>query len=208
MQMASPAPHAGYIHLLRPTPALWSLSLSHRTQIVYLPDISFIMNELRIRPGSRVIEAGTGSGSMSHSLAMTIDKSCATPTTQPQLENKNPGKLFTFEYHATRCAKAKDEFSAHGLLDRVVNLEHRNVCKDGFGDSPTRVDAVFLDLPAPWEAVPKVVKHLRDDISTRICCFSPCIEQVTRTVQALDANGFTRKPCVSIAHLSCIFAHH
>jgi hypothetical protein len=59
-QMTSPPPQPGYIHLLRPTPELWTLSLPHRTQIVYLPDISFITNELRVRPGSRVIEAGKG----------------------------------------------------------------------------------------------------------------------------------------------------
>jgi hypothetical protein len=33
-----------------------------------------------------------------------------------------------------------------------VTLNHRNVCKDGFTVT-NMVDAVFLDLPAPWEAV-------------------------------------------------------
>lgn len=99
--MTSPPPQPGYIHLLRPTPELWTLSLPHRTQIVYLPDISFITNELRVRPGSRVIEAGTGSGSMTHSLARTIG--CGEGTAE---EWDTGPKLFSFEYHATRYEKA------------------------------------------------------------------------------------------------------
>lgn len=99
--MTSPPPQPGYVHLLRPTPELWTLSLPHRTQIVYLPDISFITNELRIRPGCRVIEAGTGSGSMSHSLARTIG--CGEATAE---EWSDGPKLFSFEYHATRYEKA------------------------------------------------------------------------------------------------------
>jgi tRNA (adenine57-N1/adenine58-N1)-methyltransferase len=45
--------------LLRPTPELWTLSLPHRTQILYIADIAYILSELGIRPGSTVIEAGT-----------------------------------------------------------------------------------------------------------------------------------------------------
>ena len=45
----------------------------------------------------------------------------------------------------------RQEFAEHGLLD-TIELEHRNVCKDGFG-SAEDADAVFLDLPAPWEAI-------------------------------------------------------
>ena len=48
----------GFIHLLRPTPELWTLALPHRTQILYLADISFIMSHLDIKRGSKVIEAG------------------------------------------------------------------------------------------------------------------------------------------------------
>jgi tRNA (adenine57-N1/adenine58-N1)-methyltransferase len=44
----------------------------------------------------------------------------------------------------------RDEFARHGLTQ--IQLSHRNVCKDGFGLQDS-VDAVFLDLPAPWEAI-------------------------------------------------------
>lgn len=49
----------GFIHLLRPTPELWTLALPHRTQILYVADIAFITSYLGIRKGSKVIEAGT-----------------------------------------------------------------------------------------------------------------------------------------------------
>lgn len=75
-------------------------------------------------------------------------------------------------------------------MDDIVTLTHRNVCKDGFAVTDT-VDAVFLDLPAPWEAVDHAKQALRKDTTTRICCFSPCMEQVMRTVNALNEAGFT-----------------
>lgn len=31
-------------------------------------------------------------------------------------------------------ALAREEFRTHGMAD-IVQLEHRNVCKDGFGDA-------------------------------------------------------------------------
>ncbi|KAH9947443.1 tRNA methyltransferase complex GCD14 subunit, partial [Amylocystis lapponica] len=164
----------GFIHVLRPTPELWTLALPHRTQILYLADIAFIISWLNIKPGSRVIEAGTGSGSFSHSVARTIGSS---------------GHLWSYEFHETRVNKAREEFSRHGM-DAFVTLTHRNVCKDGFTVTGA-ADAVFLDLPAPWEAAAHARQALRKDRTTRICCFSPCMEQVLRTVSALNDAGFT-----------------
>ncbi len=48
----------GFVHLLRPTPELWTMALPHRTQILYIADISFITSYLNIHKGSTVIEAG------------------------------------------------------------------------------------------------------------------------------------------------------
>ncbi|KAH8981039.1 tRNA methyltransferase complex subunit Cpd1 [Lactarius hatsudake] len=164
----------GFIHILRPTPELWTLALPHRTQILYLADIAFITSWLHIRPGSVVIEAGTGSGSFTHSIARTVGST---------------GRVYTYEFHEARAKKAADEFARHGMSD-IVTLTHRNVCKNGFTVADT-ADAVFLDLPAPWEAIEYAKSALRKDRLTRICCFSPCIEQVLRTVSTLNDAGFT-----------------
>ncbi|WFD25122.1 guanidinoacetate N-methyltransferase [Malassezia nana] len=166
----------GFVYLLRPNPELWTISLPHRTQILYAPDMAFIVMRLNLGPGAHVVEAGTGSGSFTHFLAQ------AEPSTFD-------GRVYSFEFHAERVEKARVEFAEHGL-DKAVVLAHRNVCKDGFGLS-AQCDAVFLDLPAPWEAVPHAKEALRTDIATRICCFSPCIEQVHRTVAALSEHGFS-----------------
>jgi tRNA (adenine57-N1/adenine58-N1)-methyltransferase len=48
----------GFIYILRPTPELWTIALPHRTQILYLADIAFIVSWLAIKKGSKVIEAG------------------------------------------------------------------------------------------------------------------------------------------------------
>lgn len=48
----------GYGYVLQPNPDLWTINLPHRTQILYTPDISMILLQLEIKPGSRVVEAG------------------------------------------------------------------------------------------------------------------------------------------------------
>jgi tRNA (adenine57-N1/adenine58-N1)-methyltransferase len=105
----------GFIYLLYPTPELWTLCLPHRTQIVYQPDISLVTMMLELVPGTNMIEAGTGSGSFTHSISRTIGH----------------GQLYTFEYHKERQQQAEKEFISHGLFN--VISQHRDVCVDGFG---------------------------------------------------------------------------
>ncbi|GAA6025322.1 hypothetical protein JCM10207_006245 [Rhodosporidiobolus poonsookiae] len=177
----------GFVFLLKPTPELWTLALPHRTQILYLPDIAFITSYLNVKPGSQIIEAGTGSGSFSHSLARTVGKS---------------GKVHSFEYHEERFAKAREEFEQHGLED-VITVKHQNVYKDGFDGLENEIDSVFLDLPAPWDALQHAKRAMRKDCQARICCFSPCIEQVIRTCSALAELGFsdiTMYECLTRTH--------
>ena len=163
----------GYGYILHPTPDLWTKCLPHRTQILYSTDISMILLQLELKPGSVVVESGTGSGSLSHAFARTIAPS---------------GHLHTFDFHEERADKARKEFQEHGL-DKNVTVRHRDVCAGGF-ELENVADAVFLDLPHPWE----VVKHAKDALRTRggrLCSFSPCIEQVQRTCLVLKEAGFT-----------------
>ena len=57
----------GWVFVLKATPELWTLTLPHRTQILYACDISTITMQLDLRPGSIVIESGK---SMSESSTM------------------------------------------------------------------------------------------------------------------------------------------
>lgn len=52
-------------------------------------------------------------------------------------------------------------------------------------------------MPAPWDAIPRVVEHLDKNEVSRICCYSPCMEQVHSCVKSLQASGF-----IGIAFLS------
>lgn len=136
----------GWAYVLQPTPELWTLTLPHRTQIIYTPDISTIMLQLEIEPGKVVVESGTGSGSLSHAFIRAV---------------KPHGHLHTFDFHELRVEQARQEFKEHGL-EQWVTAYHGDACATGFTEALNgKVDAVFLDLPAPWLAVPNAVKALK-----------------------------------------------
>ncbi|EFJ49926.1 hypothetical protein VOLCADRAFT_109017 [Volvox carteri f. nagariensis] len=165
---------SGWVLLLRPTPELWTQVLRHRTQILYLADISMVVTHLDLKPGSVVLESGTGSGSLTHSLVRAV-----APT----------GHVHTFEFHAGRAEDAAAEFKQHGLSG-LVTVTQRNIEELGFPDTlHGAADGVFLDLPAPHKVVPSAAACLRPN--GRFCAFSPCIEQVQRTAEALSSSGFT-----------------
>ncbi|XP_032522466.2 tRNA (adenine(58)-N(1))-methyltransferase catalytic subunit TRMT61A [Danaus plexippus] len=164
----------GWGHVLQPTPELWSLTLPHRTQIIYTPDISMILLQLDLVPGCVVIEAGTGSGSLTHALIRRI---------------RPHGHVYTFDFHDHRAMLAREEFEAHGIAD-FVTAQHRDVLAEGFGeDLNGKADAVFLDLPSPWTGVKHAVDAMKNE-GGRFCSFSPCIEQVQRTCLALEEHSF------------------
>jgi len=184
-----------FVHVLQPTPELWTLSLPHRTQIVYTPDSSYVMQRMNCGPHTRVLEAGTGSGSFSHAFARTVEK------------------LFTYEFHPVRYEQAMLEFKEHGLLNENVTITLRDVCEDGFtikkGDKTSatfddedskelEATAVFLDLPAPWDAIHHLDKVIAQDQIVSVCCFSPCIEQVDKTIESLEKNGWANIEMVEI----------
>jgi tRNA (adenine57-N1/adenine58-N1)-methyltransferase len=247
------AASSGFAHLVPPTPETWTLSLPHRTQVVYTPDYSYILQRLRVRPGDHIIEAGAGSGSFTHASVRAVyngypgqadtsngiedaeEEEAVGVTTKKRKRSKRHGGVYSFEYHEPRARQLQVEIKAHGL-EPLVTVTHRDVYGDGFcldtPDTPD-ADAIFLDLPAPWQAL----KHLTrsppssaaiksvaaSDPSTpdtttppptsttpfrsplnplkpvRICTFSPCIEQVTKTVCALRTYGWVEIDMVEIS---------
>ncbi|KAG0476891.1 hypothetical protein HPP92_013732 [Vanilla planifolia] len=161
----------GFVHLLFPTPELWTLSLNHRTQILYLADISFVISYLEIVPGCVVLESGTGSGSLTTSLGRAVAPS---------------GHVYTFDFHEQRASLAREDFDRNGL-GSLITVSVRDIQGEGFPDEFCgAVDSIFLDLPQPWLAVPSAARILKQD--GILCSFSPCIEQVQRSCDSLRQN--------------------
>ncbi|KAJ4729254.1 tRNA (adenine(58)-N(1))-methyltransferase [Melia azedarach] len=161
----------GFVYLLAPTPELWTLVLSHRTQILYIADISFVVTYLEIVPGCVVLESGTGSGSLTTSLARAV-----APT----------GHVYTFDFHEQRAASAREDFERTGVSS-IVTVDVRDIQGQGFPDEFAGLaDSIFLDLPQPWLTIPSAAKMLKQD--GVLCSFSPCIEQVQRSCESLLLN--------------------
>ncbi|CAM9262407.1 unnamed protein product [Ectocarpus sp. 13 AM-2016] len=168
----------GYVYALSPTPELWSHVVPNRTQIVQDFDQSIVIFRLDLKPGNTVVESGTGSGVMSTAIMRTIAPS---------------GFLHSFEFNEFRATRAQEEFEENAL-GGLVKAVHRDVCAargegGGFGEElDGKVDAVFLDLPEPWLAVAHAKMTLKP--GKKLCSYSPCIEQVMKTCEALRSQGF------------------
>eukprot|EP00188_Purpureofilum_apyrenoidigerum_P005109 Plantae.Rhodophyta-Purpureofilum_apyrenoidigerum.ctg6350.p2 GENE.Plantae.Rhodophyta-Purpureofilum_apyrenoidigerum.ctg6350~~Plantae.Rhodophyta-Purpureofilum_apyrenoidigerum.ctg6350.p2 ORF type:complete len:247 (-),score=32.82 Plantae.Rhodophyta-Purpureofilum_apyrenoidigerum.ctg6350:1023-1763(-) len=138
--------------------------------------------ELELKPGFVVLESGTGSGSMTVSLARSVSPG---------------GRVFTFEVHEQRAKEAANEFRRLGLSN-CLTVIRRDVSVGGFSGVPnSSVDAVFLDLPAVWEAIGEAERTLRPD--GVLATFSPCVEQVQRTVEELQKGGFSEIKTCTVA---------
>ena len=120
-----------------------------------------------------VLESGTGSGSLTTSLARAV-----APW----------GHVHTFEYHAQRAEAAADEFASNGLSGVVTTLQ-RDIETLGFPEALAgQADGVFLDLPGPHKVVASAAASLRAD--GVFVSFSPCIEQARAVLCGVP--GFAR----------------
>lgn len=155
--------------MLKPSIYDYIKKMRHATQVIYPKDIALIVTYTNIGPGSRIIEAGTGSGVLTTALAYYI---------------KPTGKVYSYEYRPNFLAIAQKNITRTGLKQYVELREHD--VTEGF--TVTNVDAVILDLATPWLIVPYATKALK--VGGRFLSFSPTIEQVVKTTTALDTQGF------------------
>ncbi|MBS7611761.1 tRNA (adenine-N1)-methyltransferase [Candidatus Bathyarchaeota archaeon] len=151
------------------------------TQIVYPKDAGLILTYTGIGPGFRIAEAGVGSGALTAFLAYYV-----RPT----------GRVYGYEIRSDLIKIAKRNLSQTGLMD-YIELKLKDV-REGFDERD--LDAVVLDLPTPWEVIPKAYDALKN--SGVFVSFSPTINQVEKTVETARAYGF-----VSIEAVECLERH-
>jgi len=158
-----------YFTTLKPALTDYIMKSSRNTQIIYPKDAALIVMFSGIGPGSRVVESGTGTGSLTTALAHYVGST---------------GKVYTYELRSEFQKNAAKNLERSKLIDRV-EMKNGDVTQ---GIEERDVDAVILDLAVPWLVVPYAYEALRP--SGIIVSFSPTIDQVVKTTEALKENGF------------------
>ncbi len=165
--------------VLKPTLADYMMKVKRRTTIIYPKEAGAIILELGISNGTRVIEIGTGSGSLTFLLSQLVGET---------------GRVYSFERREEHQELAKKNVNKFGAGNNVEYFLKDPVTDNGFGIE--EADAIFIDVPAPWTLVESAYKALCR--GGHIGFLSPNIEQVQATAEKLRETGFARIRCMEI----------
>ena len=143
--------------------------IKRNTQILYPKEIGYILVNMGIGPGIHVIEAGTGSGALTTAFAFAVG---------------DQGHVTSYEIRPDMTNLARSNLEKVGLSDRVT-LRQKDIA-EGFDE--TGVDALFLDLPNPFDYVLQVRQALKP--GGFFGCILPTTNQVCLLLTALRVNKF------------------
>jgi len=155
--------------LLQPSLADLLIDLPRTTQILYPKDIGFILVTMGVGSGQKVMEAGTGSGSMTTALAYAVG---------PE------GSVISYEIKEDVQNLARKNLTRFGL-DSRVDFKLRNIQE---GADETNADSFFLDLPNPYDYTAQVRAALKP--GGFVCCLIPTFNQVEKTLYSLRQQNF------------------
>ncbi len=139
------------------------------TQIMFPKEIGYILVNMGIGPGQHVLEAGTGSGSLTTALAYAVGRE---------------GRVTSYEVRPEMQNLARKNLERVGLGDRV-DFRIGDIA-DGFELSG--VDALFLDVQNPYDYMPQVRSALKP--GGFFGSLLPTTNQVSKLLHALRNEKF------------------
>lgn len=132
-------------------------------QAMTLKDMGLIVAYSGIHSGSRVLEAGTGSGLFTMYLAHIV----------------YPAQVVTYEVRDDFQKIALKNFEKFGITN--VKPQLRDIYE---GVDEIDLDAVLLDLTEPWRVVPVIKEKLK--VGGTLVSYSPSINQSRQLAEVLD----------------------
>ena len=145
------------------------IDLPRNTQIMYPKEIGYILVTMGVGEGQRVMEAGTGSGSMTIALAYAVGSA---------------GKVISYERRPEMQQLARKNLTRLGLESRV-EFKIGDIA-EGFDE--TDVDSFFLDVPNPHDYMEQVRAALKP--GGFFCGLVPTVNQVTQLLHSLRRQRF------------------
>ncbi len=162
--------HTGFrFYLLAPSVDDLIRDIRRNSQIIFPKDIGFILMKMAIAPGKTVLECGTGSGGLTTVLALMVGPH---------------GHIYTYDQREDMQALARKNLERVGLAERVT-FTVRDLAE---GFDQTGADAVFLDVPRPWEYTAIARRALAG--GGFFGALVPTTNQVSQLLEALDRDKF------------------
>lgn len=159
------------IYLLKPTVYDYVMKSQRTTQIVYPKDLGYIAARTGLQSGQKIVEIGTGSGSLTTFLASLV---------------KPRGHVYTYDVDENFMAIARKNIDRAGVSKYVTmeKLDIKNIKKV----PQAEVDLVVIDLGDPWTVVPQARKMLNG--SGFLVAICPTMNQLEKLAVALWENDF------------------
>ena len=151
--------------LLRPTLSDLVKGVKRKTQILYPKDIGYVLIRLGVGAGMRVVECGSGSGSMTVALAHTVGRE---------------GRVYSYEQRQEFSDLCRENVERYGLGEQVQTYV-RDIA-EGFEDH--QADALFLDVRTPWEYLAQAEAVLAP--GAPVAFLLPTVSQVEQLLAALE----------------------
>jgi len=161
-----------YVYLLEPTMYDYIMKIRHGTQIVYPKDLGYIAARAGIKDGQKILEIGTGSGSLTSFVASIV---------------KPRGHVYTFDVDENFMKIAEKNIRRMGLSKYIT--QHNLDLKTSKEIPVTEMDVALIDLGDPWVVIPKVRQMLKGSGSIFAIC--PTMNQLEKLTMALVENEFT-----------------
>jgi tRNA (adenine57-N1/adenine58-N1)-methyltransferase len=158
--------------ILRPTLAQLIPNLPRRAQVIYPKDTGLILIWGDIFPGAKVIEAGVGPGGLTLALLRAVG---------------SEGSVISYEIRPDFAEMAQDNIANFYGPASNWTLKVKDIILDL---DESDVDRLILDLPEPWQVIPKAWGALRP--GGILLSYLPTVLQIKSFVDALKAHqGFT-----------------
>jgi tRNA (adenine57-N1/adenine58-N1)-methyltransferase catalytic subunit len=158
-----------------PLLADYVLSMPRGATIVYPKDAAMIVGVADIYPGSRVLEAGVGSGALTLSLLRAVGEK---------------GFVHSVERRQDFAENARTNIENYfGVVPKNWKLDVGSVQEEKFNE---KFDRVILDMLAPWECVAMAAEVLRP--GGVFLAYVATTTQLSATAEALKSDGHFTEP--------------
>ncbi|HYY48335.1 MAG TPA: methyltransferase domain-containing protein [Thermoplasmata archaeon] len=152
-------------------------TIRRKAQIIGPKDAPSIVWNCDLKAGDSVVEVGAGSGALTIALAHAVGPN---------------GQVVTYDLLGETLEVVRRNLADAGFATRV-DLKRRDARA---GIDERDVDAVVVDIPDPWAVVDAATRSLRP--CGHLGSYSPNVEQVSRTVQALRDRRFVEVRTIEI----------